>query len=367
MQIKNKMIKKMDFTLVAVILIICVLGVFMVGQATGWSESHIRTQVASVLIGFAAIIVILFIDYNQFAKFYVPIYILSNLLLVAVLVFGTGDEQWGARRWIRIGGFGFQPSDFVKIGMIICIAKMLSDHKENLNKPVTILKILVVAAIPMALVARQPDLGTTMAFVIFTFGMFFVAGLKYKYIIYTALGAIVSAPLIWLGLEGYQKDRILIFLNPELDPMGRGYQIIQSKITVGSGQFFGLWVTDIERYFHEYGFLPEKHTDFIFSITAQILGFAGVFLLLICYMILLIRCIDVAREAKDDFGAYMATGVTFMLAFHIFANIAMTIGLMPVTGKPLPFVSYGGTFMLSNMIAIGLVLNVNIRRYKINF
>ncbi|ABR47565.1 cell cycle protein [Alkaliphilus metalliredigens QYMF] len=377
MRIDHRLARKIDFGLIAVVLIICIIGVMMVGSATegALSNRHIRTQIISVLIGIGAIIAIMLIDYNSLSRMYIPIYILSNALLLAVLVMGTGQEQWGANRWIRIAGFQFQPADFAKIGIIICLAKMIDDNKESIHKIPTLMKIIAFAGLPMLLIMRQPDLGTTMAFASFTFGMLFIAGLRYKHILITGIMGVVSLPFMWfVVLKGYQQQRILTFLNPELDPQGAGYHIIQSKITVGAGRTLGMRLENFlginppsTTFFHHFGFLPEKHTDFIFSVIAQELGFVGSIVLLILYAILLIKCMNVAREAKDDFGKYIVTGITFMLAFHIIANIAMTIGLMPVTGKPLPFVSYGGTFMLSNMIALGLVLNVNMRRDKINF
>ncbi|SCY69141.1 cell elongation-specific peptidoglycan biosynthesis regulator RodA [Alkaliphilus peptidifermentans DSM 18978] len=343
----------------------------MIGSAThtyiGGSEGFIRTQVISIIMGLIAMVVILMIDYNSVARFWIPIYVVCNGLLVAVLLFGTGKETWGANRWIRIAGRQFQPADFVKIGIIICLAKLISDNKETINEPATLLKILAFAGLPMVLIYKQPDLGTAMAFAFFTFGMIFIAGLNFKYIFLSAITGLISLPLMWVTglLKDYHKKRIMIFLNPELDPSDSGYQILQSKLAVGSGMIFGKGLFKGSQ--TQYGFLPEKHNDFIFSVIAEELGFVGVTILIALYAIMLKRLINIARDAKDDFGAYLVIGNTFMLAFHIFANIAMTIGLMPVTGKPLPFISYGGTFMLTNMIAIGIILNVNMRRDKINF
>lgn len=347
---------------------ICIIGIIMISSATyslGY-ERFMRTQISSIIMGLTAIIFILFIDYSTLGKLYIPIYIFSNLLLVAVLLFGTGQELWGANRWLRIGGLQFQPSDFAKLGVIIFLARIIDDNKETMHQLSTLGKILAFAAVPMVLIARQPDLGTTMAFAFFTLGMIFIAGLNTKYIFATGVIGMISVPLAWFGfLKDYQKDRILTFLNPELDPMGKGYHAIQSRLAVGNGMFFGKGLFNGTQ--SQYGFLPEKHTDFIFSVLAEELGFLGAGVLVLLYAIMLIKCINIAKDAKDDFGAYLVIGLTFMLAFHIFANIAMTIGLMPVTGKPLPFVSYGGTFMLSNMIALGLILNVNMRKDKINF
>lgn len=368
MKIDNRLFKKIDFGLIIVVLLICIIGVVVVGSATYslGSERYIRTQIISILIGVAAIIVIMCIDYNTFARLYIPIYVISNAMLLAVFVLGQGSESWGADRWIRIGGFGFQPSDFAKIGIIICLAKVLEDKKDELHKPSVLIKILLFAGFPMLLVLAQPDLGTTLIFAAFVFGMLFVAGLKYKYIVMAGIIGLVTAPLAWFGvLHPYQRSRVLIFLNPEQDPLGQGYHTLQSRVAVGAGMLFGKGLFNGTS--NQFGFLPEKHTDFIFSVVAEELGFVGVAVLIILYFIMLYKCINIAREAKDDFGAYLVSGITFMIAFHIFLNIAMTIGLAPVTGKPLPFVSYGGTFMLTNMIAIGMVLNVNMRRDKINF
>jgi len=368
LKIDKKLVKKINFSLIVVVLLICAIGIVIVSSATyglGY-EKFMKTQIVSIILGIIAIVIILFIDYHTIAKMYIPIYVISNLLLVAVLIFGSGAESWGANRWIRIGGFQFQPSDFAKIGVIIAMAKFLDDNKDSIDKLSTLLKIGAFAGLPMLLIAKQPDLGTTMAFAFFTFGMTFIAGLKYKHILVTAIIGVLSIPIAWIGfLQDYHKNRIITFLYPELDPMGKGYHAIQSKMAVGNGMIFGRGLFKGTQ--SQFGFLPEKQTDFIFSVLAEELGFIGVVVLLTLYAIMLFKCINIARDAKDDLGSYITTGVTFMLAFHIFANIGMTIGLMPVTGKPLPFVSYGGTFMLSNMMAIGLVLNVNMRRDKINF
>lgn len=368
MRIDMRLFKKIDFGLIAVVLLICIIGVVVVGSATYslGSNRYIRTQVISIIMGIIAIIVIMLIDYNTFSRIYIPIYITSNIMLLAVFIFGGGSEKWGADRWIRIGGAQFQPSDFAKLGIIICLAKVLDDNKNNLHKPLVLLKVLMFAGFPMVLILMQPDLGTTLIFGAFVFGMLFVAGLKYKYIIIGMIGGLVTAPLAWFGvLKPYQRDRLLIFVNPEQDPMGKGYHTLQSRVAVGAGMLRGKGLYNGTS--NQFGFLPEKHTDFIFSVIAEELGFIGVSVLITLYLIMLYKCINVARDAKDDFGAYLVTGITFMLAFHIFLNVAMTIGLAPVTGKPLPFVSYGGTFMLTNMAALGFILNVNMRRDKINF
>lgn len=363
----KRLLKKIDFGLILIVLFLCIIGVIMVDSATMDLQStrFMKTQIISIFMGLMAVIFLLLFDYSFFEKLFIPIYILCNSMLVAVLVVGKGQEQWGADRWIRIGGFGFQPSDFVKIGVIICLAKIITDHKDSIHEPRTLFKILGFVGLPMTLILAQPDLGTTMAFAAFTFGILFIAGLKYKHILIAGIIGILSMPIAWIGLKDYQKKRIMVFLDPNTDPSGSGYHILQSKLSIGSGRLLGkgLYNGNINKY----GFLPEKHTDFIFAVLVEELGFLGAGILIFLYFFMLLRCIRIAKTARDDFGKYLVVGFTCMLIFHIFANIAMTIGLMPVTGKPLPFISYGGTFMLSNMIAIGIILNVNMRRDKINF
>lgn len=215
------------------------------------------------------------------------------------------------------------------------MAKFLDDNKDILYKPSVIFKALLFVGIPMVLILAQPDLGTTLIFSAFVFGMLFVAGLKYKHMIIAMVVGLVTAPFAWFGvLKPYQRTRILIFLNPEQDPMGEGYHTLQSRVAVGAGMIWGKGLFNGTS--NQFGFLPQKHTDFIFSVIAEELGFVGVTVLILLYLAMLYKCINIAREAKDDFGAYLATGITFMLAFHIFLNIAMAIGLAPVTGKPLP-------------------------------
>lgn len=368
MKLEGKFLKNFDFILLAVVIMISIFGIIMISSATSNlanSDTYTQTQLTAMILGFFMITIILFFDYKTFGNFYILIYLFSIALLLAVLLAGIGGDDWGANRWLYIGGFGFQASDFAKIGIIISLAKVISDHHETINEPKTLGKIIIITAIPMGLVYLQPDLGTTMVFPVFTFGMLFVAGLKYKYIVGTFLAALVSAPFAWNFLNSYQQRRIMVFLNPSLDPMGDAYQITQSIYAVGSGMISGKGFN--EGIQSQLGFLPEKHTDFIFSVIAEELGFIGVSILLFLYIVLLIKGIIIAKQAKDHFGSLLAVGIISMLAFHIFANIMMTIGLMPVTGKPLPFVSYGGTFMLSNMIAIGLLLNISLRKKRTNY
>jgi rod shape determining protein RodA len=364
-----KIIKKIDISLIVLVLIICAYGVVIISSATLnhrlGAGTFVKSQITSIFIGLTAMAATLLINYKTLKKLAIPIYIVSNVLLIMVLIVGIGQDDWGANRWIRFGGYGFQPADFVKIGLIICLAKIAEDHKDFMDSPATLIKIIAFMALPVGLIMLQPDLGTTIIIVAFTAGILYMAGLQYRYLLGATLTGILTLPVFWYFLADYQRMRILVFLNPEMDPMGDGYQIIQSKRAVGAGMLSGQGLYKGTQ--SQYGFLPERHTDFIFSVVAEELGFIGAGVLLILFLILLMKCIKIAMNAKDDFGMYLVIGIVFMLAFHIIINIGMTIGLFPVTGKPLPFISHGGTFMLTNFIAIGLVLNVNMRRDVINF
>ncbi|SDY43884.1 rod shape-determining protein RodA [Tindallia californiensis] len=365
----SKLLKKIDFTLVVIVLLICAYGVVIISSSTLnhrlGAPHFVRSQIKSVAIGLMAMCFMLSINYKTLKRLALPIYLISNALLLMVLIIGVGQEDWGASRWIRIGGIGFQPADFVKIGLIICLAKIVDDQKEYINQPATLFKILGFMFAPLVLIMLQPDLGTTLVLGAIIFGVLFIAGLRYKYILMGAVLGLFTMPIFWNLLEDYQRTRILIFLNPEMDPMGAGYQIIQSKRAVGAGMLRGQGLYSGTQ--SQYGFLPERHTDFVFSVIAEELGFIGASVLLFLFIAMLVKCIYIAMNAKDDFGMFLVVGVIFMLAFHIFINVGMAIGLMPVTGKPLPFISHGGTFMLTNFMAIGLVLNVYMRRDVINF
>ncbi len=364
-----KLVRKIDIGLIIIVLLLCAYGLVAISSAALnhrlGAGTFIQSQIRSILVGIVAMVVTVAIDYKTIRRLALPIYGVSILLLLLVLFAGTGAEEWGANRWIRIGGFGFQPADFVKLGLIIFLARVAEDHRDYLDSPGVLIKIGLLMALPMGLIMMQPDLGTTVIIAAFTIGILYIAGLQYRYLFAGFGMSLVALPIFWQFLEDYQKTRILIFLNPEMDPSGAGYQIIQSKRAVGSGMMWGQGLYKGTQ--SQYGFLPERHTDFIFSVIAEELGFIGTAVLMGLFFILLFKCVRIAMNARDDFGMYLVIGVVFMLAFHIIINVGMTIGLFPVTGKPLPFISHGGTFMLTNFIAIGMVLNVNMRRDLINF
>ncbi len=364
---KKKSFKKFDFLLVFTVLILCAYGLLIIKSATLSLNTNklIKTQAIAIGAGIFAIIIMVLLDYQFLGKLYIPIYVVCNLLLVATLIWGTGDETWGSRSWLKVGPTYVQPAEFVKLGLIISLAKFIDNNKQTINEPLTLLKVLAFAMLPVLLILRQPDAGTAMVFIFFIALMLFVADIKWKYIGYAFLGGLASLPLIWLKLGTYQMNRIFNFLHPERDPSASGYHAIQGKIAIGSGKITGRGLYN--GVFTQSNFVPEKETDYIFSVLVEELGFMGGITLILLYFILLSRIVKIARRTEDLFGATMVTGIAAMFLFHIWENLGMTMGLMPITGIPLPFISHGGTFLLVNMVSIGIVLSVGIHREGLSF
>ena len=321
------------------------------------TNSQVLVQTVSFVIGIILMFFLSRINYQTFGYTAIPIYIVCIFLLISVLIFGT-TGTWGARSWIRFGPVGIQPSEICKIGFAITFSKHLAKVKEDINRPLTLAVLIAHLAVLIGLIMLEPDAGSAMVFCFMAIVMLFVAGLSYKYIISAFLLALASSPLIYFFLlSDYQKHRIQVFLNPEMDKLGSGYNVIQSKIAVGSGRLLGKGYLKGTQ--NQLGFLPTKHTDFIFSVISEELGFIGAVLVILMLFLIIARCIKIAQESDDLFGKYICVGIAAMLIFHTFENAGMCIGLMPVTGIPLPFISYGGTSLVTNMIAIGIVLSVS--------
>ena len=347
-----------DNLLFAVTLITAIIGIIVIYSATLSFNTYtnVIVQSGAFLIGMLLMLMISKIDYHFYGYISVPIYAVCIALLVAVLVFGS-TGNWGARSWIRFGPIGIQPSEICKIGFALTFAKHLSVVKERINRPLTLLLLLVHLGVILGLIMMQPDAGSAMVFCFMFAVMVFTAGLSFKYVIPAVLTLTASLPFVYFFLlSEYQKHRIQVFFNPEMDKLGSGYNVIQSKIAVGSGQLFGKGFLKGTQ--NQMGFLPTKHTDFIFSVIAEEFGFIGALLVILLLFLIIARCIKAAQEANDLYGKYVCIGIAAMLIFHTFENAGMCIGLMPVTGIPLPFISYGGTSLLTNMIAIGIILSV---------
>lgn len=365
--LKRKSLKKFDFVLFTTVILLCIFGLIMIRSATLSYDTlkHVKSQSIATAVGIIAILILVLLDYHFLGKLYIPIYVISNLLLIAVLIWGFGKEQWGADSWLKMGPIIFQPSEFVKVGLVISLSKYIDINKEKINEPFTLLKVLAFAFFPVILILKQPDAGTAMVFIFFIAIMLFIAEIKWKYIGYSLLAGLLSLPVLWFKLDVYQKNRFFNFLDPERDTSNTGYQAMQGKIAIGAGKVYGRGL--FQGVFTQYNYIPEKQTDFIFAVIGEELGFVGGVTLIFFYFIMLTRLIKIAKDSNDLFGSLMVVGFTSILIFHIWENIGMTIGLMPITGIPLPFLSHGGTFQLINLVCIGIALSVGIHRDGLNF
>lgn len=370
----RKILRNMDFVLMTTVVLILVMSLFILDSATSSkSTTFVLKQIINIVFGFGIFSFFLFADYNFFTRYSNIIYVASLLLLIIVLIPGIGHEAKGAQSWINFGSFMLQTSEVAKILIILSYAKFLSLRKNKLNKIVDLIIPIIYIGIPIALILLQPDLGTALVFIAIMVGMLFVAGMPSKYVLFMfGLGALAFSFIVFayykglpLPLKGYQLMRIMVLVDPTLDPKGAGWNVIQAQIAIGSGGLFGKGLGEGTQNTGE--FLPEQWTDFIFAVTGEELGFLGAIVLILLLFVVVFRGIMIATKAKDSVGALIAIGVVSMYTFHILENIGMNIGIMPVTGIPLPFVSYGGSSMLANMAGLGLLMNVYARRQKILF
>lgn len=355
---KSVIAHEIDWIMLIVTVALSVFGLFMIYSATRTLGTNSRVAVQSVAFALGCVMlgVMCIFDYEQFEGIIKPIFIACVAILILVLVLGT-EGSWGGKSWIRLGGVSFQPAEFAKLGFILTFSYHLSRVSEKINKPLVVLGLLLHVAVLVGLILLQPDAGSAMVFLFMFILMLFAAKLSWKYIA-AALGAgIVAAPLIYnFVLTPVQQNRIRIFLDPNLDPLGSGYNVIQSKVAVGSGMLYGKGFMQGTQ--NQMGYLPMKYTDFIFGVISEELGFIGAAIVTILLFVLIWRCFKAAQKADNLFGRYICVGVAAMLMFHTVENIGMCMGLTPVTGIPLPFISYGGTSLLTNMAAVGIVMSV---------
>jgi len=377
----KRYVKNFDFVIPIILILLVVLGAVGIGismrQPTDGQEQSIIQLIASfnlrhvnlhflwLAAGLVVMVVAIAIDYNFFNDFSVYLY----WIVIAALIYVdlAGDIAGGAQSWINFGAFGFQPSEFAKISVIIVLARLLSLKEDGVKGIGDLFPVAIQAGIPLILIVLQPDFGTAAVIFAITFGMLYLGGLSYKLLLGISSAAGVGLLTMWYTfLTEEQKSRILVFLNPGADEMGSGYHVMQSIIAIGSGRIYGKSISDTNM-LSQLDFIPAKHTDFIFSVTGEAFGFLIGALIILLYAILIVRTIMIASTARDKFGSMLASGVAAMIAFHVFVNIGMTMGLVPITGIPLPFMSYGGSSMITNFIAFGLVLNVGMRRQKTMF
>lgn len=360
----RRLLLNFDWTLLIVVGVLALVGIGNLFSATsGWEGAGGHLYLKQTFwfgIGLCLAILVCCFDYRHLEHLGIHFYVINLALLVAVLA--VGKTTMGATRWLDLGFFNLQPSEIMKVVIIIAFARYFSRHghfrAHGLGELIVPFALL---ALPVVLVMRQPDLGTSLLILFIAAVMVLFAGIRRGVLILLVLLALGSAWGGWYVLHDYQRERIRTFVEPERDPLGAGYHIIQSKIAVGSGGTFGKGFMQGTQ--SQLSFLPERHTDFAFSVFAEEWGFAGSLLLVLLYLFLIIWGIYIARRAADRFGMFLAVGVTAMLFWHIVVNLGMVIGLLPVVGVPLPLFSYGGTNMVTTMIGVGLLLNVSMRRF----
>ncbi len=352
----------------AIAVFICILGILSIYSNTYQQEGRVwqaiyKRQMVWVLLGAVFSFVVYNFNYRRLIDLTYFLYGITLFLLGLVHLFG--DVSMGAQRWLKVGGFNFQPSELAKLTVVILLAKYFSNKSaddvslraERLDIFRGLVLPFIFAGIPMGLIIQQPDLGSGMLILFIFFVMLYLSNVKLRYIIIFLSAILVAMPLLWNFLRDYQKDRLLVFLNPNIDPLGAGYTIIQSKISIGSSGFWGKgWLSGPQNQLH---FLPESHTDFIAATFIEEHGLLGAILLVLLYYLLIRQGIKIAARTSDDFGKLLAYGISMMLCAQVFINMAMNMGLAPVVGIPLPLMSYGGSSVLITFIALGILANID--------
>lgn len=371
----NNTHSKFDYIVLIIVFLLMSIGVVVLMSATQalttGDMSDVQKQVIWIIASLIIMIIMSKIDYEILGGYSFWFYLTIIVLLIVVLFM---PEINGAKSWFDFGFFSIQPGEFAKIVLIISLAKhidrVVSKDEFGINKPKNIIMVILHASLPVSLIIIQPDFGTAMVIVAMVFAMAFISRMSYKYI-----GTLVISGVLGIGLlryfilkghnlffDPYQAKRIRVFFDPTLDPLGSGYNVIQSKLAIGSGQLYGMGLFKGTQ--TQLGNLPAKTTDFVFSVIGEELGFIMCTIVVMLLILLLMRFIYIARTARDMYGTLIVTGVTAMIGVHVLVNIGMTMGLVPVTGIPLPFISYGGSSLLTNMIGIGLVMSVASKRKK---
>ncbi len=365
--IKLKEIDRILFFTPIVLTIVGILTIYS-GTRPALQQSHppfyIRQCIWLVVSLFAMVAMFVF-DYRWLQR--LSYYLFGLGLLLLLITIFEGYVGMGAQRWLKIGPIRFQPSEIFRIILIVSLSNYLQSKHSPLDGVTFSVSLFLFGILPFVLLFKQPDLGTALMLFMIAFSLILVYGIKKRVLISLFAILLIASPLagklLWNSLKPYQKNRLIAFVRPEADPYKIGYQIEQSKITIGSGRLTGKGYLKGTQ--GPLRFLPEKHTDFIYSVFAEEWGFAGSLIILFLYLLLIVRGFETAYIAKDSFSTLVATGISLMLLLYVFINIAMTMGLMPVVGVPLPFFSYGGTALMSNFIAVGLLINIRMRRYRL--
>lgn len=365
----SRIIRRLDYVLLFAVLGLTLIGITLIGSATHVNLAaedrywYVQRQSMFALINLILIFFSLRFDYRALEDMGKKLYVFNLVMLFAVMF--VGHSALGAQRWIQLGPVSIQPSEFSKVIMIIALASFINKKLDDLDSFWSWLPVFGFVLLPFILVMQQPDLGTSLVFMAILLGLMIICGFQKKYFARMFGLGLASTPLLWLVLHDYQKMRIKVFLDPGLEPQGAGYHVIQSMIAIGSGMLTGKGLFSGTQ--SQLNFLPENHTDFIFAVAGEEFGFIGTTVILLLYLLVIYRGLNIAMNACDDFGTLLATGIVSMFVFHVLVNVGMTAGIMPVTGVPLPFMSYGVSSLTTNMILVGLLLNINMRQQKLTF
>jgi len=355
--------KNFDPLLIILPLAICVIGLFFLYSASrGMQElkgmDFMSRQAAWILVGLLLLVLTINVDFRRILDWSYLYYFVIVLVLAALLAFG--GSKMGARRWLNLGWIVFQPSEFSKLALILALAFYLGNNRFSARGLKTYIGAFLITGILFMLIVGEPDLGSAIALLPVLFAILLAAEAPFKFIFGSILLGAAASPMFWNFLKDYQKRRLLVFLNPDMDPLGAGYTIIQSKIAIGSGGLFGRgWMSGTQ---NQLNFLPERHTDFIFSVVGEEWGFMGSILVIGLFCLLIARILAVGERTNDFYGRLVVAGVAGLISFQAIVNIAMTAGFMPVVGLPLPFISYGGSSLITTWLCIALVINIDMRR-----
>jgi len=358
----RKLVHGFDYVTLTCVFLLILIGLVTVFSSASQSglgkiSPYFSRQVMWIVLGLIAMAAAIAVDYHFMARF--AYYFYGAMLLFLVIVLVVGKEVRGAQSWIRLFGIQVQPSEFVKVATLFALASYLDSIREKIREPGFLLAAIAIAGVPAILIVLQPDMGTGLVLVVLLGGMLFAADAKPRHLAGLAALGIAMTPIFWMFLKDYQKARLLSFINPNIEPLGSSYQVIQSKIAVGAGGFTGKgWLAGTQS---QLNFLPEQHTDFIFSVFAEQWGFVGSCVLVMLYVVFLFQALKIAETARDFLGSLLAVGVVTIISFQVLVNLLMTVSLMPITGIPLPFMSYGGSNLLTMMACIGLLLGVDAR------
>lgn len=360
--------RKVDLTMVAAVVALCIYGTIAVFSATQTSSLNggdpyyfLKKELLALVLGIIGMVILAVSNYNRWKRYVIPLYVINIALLIVVLFIGSAHK--GAQSWIEIGTFQIQPSEFSKLILIVTLASFFANRKTQLDSMPDLVMALFHVSVPLLLVLAQPDLGTAICYVAILLGMMLVAGFPGRHFAIIAIAGIivVSLAVQFNVLEDYQLARLAVFINPDQYAQGAGYNLLQSKIAVGSGQLFGKGLFSGTQ--TRLQFLPERHTDFIFSVIGEEAGFIGTSFLLLLFFVLIMRGLRTAVFAKNIYGSLLAAGIVSLWLFQILVNVGMTIGLMPITGIPLPFMSYGNSSLMVHLFSVGVLLNVYHRSF----